>query len=62
VLRGQIDISARVIWIFERFGLGARRPLADPAAPRQALHPLTFPFSRSWDTAAVTGAAVSLPC
>ena len=35
-LRGQIDISARVIWLFEKARLGQRRALANPAATRPA--------------------------
>jgi stearoyl-CoA desaturase (delta-9 desaturase) len=29
VLRGQIDISARVIWLFEKIGAASRREVAN---------------------------------
>ncbi len=32
VQRGQIDTSARLIWIFEKFGWVVQRPVADAAA------------------------------
>ena len=32
VLRGQIDLSARIIWVLEKLRLGQRRPLAGRAS------------------------------
>ena len=36
MLRGQIDITARLIWIFEKLGWACERPLAEagPAAAK----------------------------
>ena len=36
VLRGQLDSSARMIWVFEKFGWATRRPLAQARAPGEA--------------------------
>ena len=37
--RGQLDISARMIWLFEQARLGHRRPLAQAGPVRQAGRP-----------------------
>ena len=44
VLRGQIDISARVIWVFEKLGWARGRQVARPGpAGGQAPRPRTAP-------------------